>query len=387
MPTAQVGLIPIPLGLNLCGSFADQQLFIQLVNLNLSYILKLLQDSASITITVPGVPGFNIGIPGLTIPGFPSRPIGYGNERPDLQDGWIGGRFPMGHPPEPIFGQGKLPGVGDFSVGGANLGIAGTDPYTMTMQIINNNIELILEQVPALENFVTDIPVMINSPCQNQNPAQAQAQVQQQLQTVNTLLNQIIAGIPNLTPAGVCTPLPLPLYAPDGTTDNFSTSPQVYPNWTFTQAPGAPNSQITVVTSGPFSAWEPQLATSGSPVSGEGNAFLTSPVAVTAGNTFQYSLNVDFVVLNGVGDIALSVDFIFNVGGTSTVGPYTFTGPGDTGLVPLILPTIVVPTGATSMAIRQHAAANVDSLATTVAAIFTLEPITCGTTPTPFGPI
>lgn len=201
MPNATVGLIPIPLGLDLCGSYADQQLFIQLVNINLGYIVKLLKDVANINITIPGVPAWQITIPGITLPGFQSQPIGYGNTRPDLQDGWIGGRFPMGHPPEPVFGQGKLPGLDDFTVGGQTINIPGTDPYTVTMQIINYNIELILIQVPQLQNIIETIPVMVYSPCTNHTaggrltPPGVQANVQQQIQATNEALAQIIKGI------------------------------------------------------------------------------------------------------------------------------------------------------------------------------------------------
>lgn len=214
MPTANVGLIPIPAGLDLCGSYADQQLFIQLVNLNLGYIVKLLKDVANINITIPGVPAWQITIPGITLPGFQSQPIGYGNTRPDLQDGWIGGRFPMGHPPEPVFGQGKLPGLDDFTVGGQTINIPGTDAYTVTMQLINYNVELILTQVPTLVNFIKTIPVMTYNPCTN-NPQGSTSSpsnpgVQQQIQTVNQQLTTIVKGIQQGGGGGSCPTLHIP---------------------------------------------------------------------------------------------------------------------------------------------------------------------------------
>jgi hypothetical protein len=177
--------ITIPQGLNLCGSVADQTLFLNLMQENYQLLIQDVKTQTGLDITLPGVPGMTFGFPGVSIPGYEAGSWDTRTPAAPLGDGWVGGRMPFRYPGGEIAGKGRYEGVGDWQIPGRTVGVGGLPPLDILFQFIDMNFLLLINSVPAYTSLPF-VSVGAFNPC---DPVQAAVAIQQ----MNTMWTQLFS--------------------------------------------------------------------------------------------------------------------------------------------------------------------------------------------------
>ena len=183
--------IPIPEGLNLCGSPSDAATFLDLMQQNFNLLVGSVLTPAGIIFQFPPVPGLSFAIPPISIPGYAAGSWDTATPAPPLGDGYVGGRMPFSYPGGQVAGKGGYAGVGDWQWKGADFEIPGLKAMEMRMWWYDAALTLLAQSVPAFAN-IPFVPLGSANMC---DPVQAAAAIQQMW----TQLFLTPVGCPSLT--------------------------------------------------------------------------------------------------------------------------------------------------------------------------------------------